>query len=148
MRRYGQIVALAVMLPLALIACSTAKKSEKTSMDLSKRIDAQVQAAQFTEDGNLIANIAEPIDKVLSAVQIAIDKRGFKIDKLDRGAERIDISAWPKEDVPAELKVQYKIALEPKGSQTQMIVHYGMFGHQMASRGLLDSTLRELETMK
>jgi hypothetical protein len=147
MTRYAQIVALAMMLTLALIACKTTKPENK-AISLSSRIDAQVQAAQFTEDGNLVASIAQPADKVLPAIQTAIDKRGFKVTKLDRSADRIDISAWPKEQVPAELMQEYRIVLEPKGNATAVTIHYGMFGHQMASRGLLDTTLRELEPAK
>lgn len=139
MNRYILTLALALALPMMLAACRT------TAPAVSKdKIAAEVQKATFTSRGELLADIAAPPAEVLPAVRSAITKSGFKVTSEEPAADGgTAISAWPVDTTP-DLQQEYRVRLTPSAGATKIAIHFGRFGHEVASKSLLYTTLLEM----
>lgn len=136
------LILMIAMMPIMPTACRTVK-TEAAAPNMTAQIDAEVNKADFTNDGWLVTDISAPGEQVLAAVNTAIDKCGFKVSDTQNAGGATDITAWPKNATP-DLQQAYKIKLEPKAGATHISIHFGLYGHLSASQSMLGAILREL----
>lgn len=143
MKKLVTIVMLAA-LPLLPAACQTAKTQNNAAPDKNAPIDAEVSKAHFTENGNLVTDLAYPADKVLAAAKVALDKAGFKVTDVKTEGGATHIATQPKDATP-DLQQSYSVMIEPKGDATHLTIRFGMYGHVPASENLLGMILRAMQ---
>lgn len=136
------LIVMIVIMPILLAACQTAK-TETAAPNKTALIDAEVNKAVFTDDGDLVTDIAAPGDQVLAAAKTAIDEAGFNVTDIQNTDNATDIATKPK-NAPPDLQQSYKIKLEPKAGVTHITIRFGMYGHVSASQSMLGMILREL----
>lgn len=143
MKRYALVLSFAMIVPMLLAACKTPARLTPVAPPKDK-IAAEVQKATFTSKGELVTEISAPAARVLPALRSAIAKEGFKIASEEPTAGGgTAISAWSIDPTP-DLQQEYRVRLTPNAGATKISIHFGRFGHEVASKSLLYTTLLEM----
>ncbi len=131
---------LAIM--VAAAALGGCKTIDDDMADAASASEVAMPDFTYDERGWLRATMEGDLAKVHAAARQAAELHGFKVENqmMDADKAEIDASLAQSEDMKQEVKIE----LKGSGSQTQLAMKVGLFGHQGVSQALLRTIQRQL----